>query len=168
MNKTKRLTLTALISAVALTLSFIESYFVFIPQAPGIKVGLSNIAVMFALFFIDKRTALSIAVLKAVFALLTRGAMAGLLSLSGGIASVVVMILLSYLFKGASVSCISVFSALTHNLAQFAVISLVYTPASLVPYLPVLIISGIVFGVANAVFLHAVRPALEKLKNGMK
>lgn len=163
MKSTKRLTLTALLCAVALVLSFIEGLFVFIPQCPGVKVGLSNIAVMFAVFCMDKKTAFSVSVLKSLFALLTRGAMAGLLSLAGGVASVIVMILLAKIFKGASVASISVFAALTHNLAQFAVISLVYAPASMLPYLPLLIISGIVFGVVNAVFLHGVRPALLRL-----
>lgn len=163
MKNTKKLTLTALLCATALVLSFIEGMFVFIPQCPGVKVGLSNVAVMFALFCMDKGTAFSINILKALFALLTRGAMAGLLSLSGGVASICIMIILSFVFKGASVSCISVFAALTHNLAQFAVISIVYSPASMLPYLPLLIISGIVFGVANALFLHGIRPALLRL-----
>ncbi len=163
MKNTKKLTLTALLCAVALVLSFIEGAFVFVPQCPGVKVGLSNIAVMFALFCIDKKTAFSISILKSLFALLTRGAMAGLLSLSGGIASILVMIILALVFKGASTACISVFAALTHNLAQFAVISLVYSPVSMLPYLPLLIVSGTVFGIANAIFLHGVKPALTRI-----
>lgn len=163
MKNTKRLTLTALLCAVALLLSFIEGMFVFIPQFPGVKVGLSNIAVMFAVFCLNRKTAFSLSILKSLFSLLTRGAMAGLLSLSGGVASVTVMILLSKCFKGTSVASISVFAALTHNIAQFGVISLVYAPISMLPYLPLLIVSGIVFGVVNAVFLHGIRPALLRL-----
>lgn len=163
MKNTKKLTLTALLCAVALVLSFIEGLFVFVPQCPGVKVGLSNIAVMFAVLCLGKGTAFSIGILKALFALLTRGAMAGLLSLSGGMASILIMILLSLLFKGASVSCISVFAALAHNLSQFAVISIVYAPMSMLPYLPLLIVSAIIFGVVNAVFLHGVRPALLRI-----
>ena len=161
--KTKKLTLTALLTATALVLSIVEGMFVFIPQCPGVKVGLSNIAVMFALFFLDKKTAFAIVFLKAVFALVTRGAMAGLLSLSGGISSIFVMIILMSIFKDASTSVISISAALTHNLAQFGIISIVYAPMSMLPYLPILIISGIVFGIANAIFLHGVTPALSKL-----
>ena len=161
--KTKRLTLTALLCALALVLSVVEGSFVIIPQCPGVKAGLSNIVVMFALFFIGKKTAFSISLLKALFALLTRGAMAGLLSLSGGIASICVMILLSYIFKGASSSVISVFAALSHNIAQFGVISIVYAPASMFPYLPLLIVSGTVFGTVNALILHGVSPALKRI-----
>ena len=162
MKDTKKLTLTALLCAVAIVLSFIEGMFVFVPQVPGVKVGLSNIAVMFALFFLDKKTGVAIGLLKSLFALVTRGAMAGLLSLAGGLSSIFVMIILLKLFK-SSTSVISISAALTHNIAQFGVISIVYAPMSMLPYLPILIISGIAFGVANAIFLHAVTPALSKL-----
>jgi len=160
---TKKLTLTALLTATALVLSIVEGMFVFVPQCPGVKVGLSNIAVMFALFFLDKKTAFAIGFLKSFFALVTRGAMAGLLSLSGGISSIIVMIILISFTKDSSTSIVSIAAALTHNIAQFGVISIVYAPMSMLPYLPILIISGIVFGIANAVFLHAVTPALSKL-----
>ena len=163
MNNTKKLTLTALLCAVAIVLSFVEGMFVFVPQCPGVKVGLSNIAVMFALFFLDKKTGIAIGLLKSLFALVTRGAMAGLLSLAGGLSSILIMIILLKLFNGTSTSVISISAALTHNIAQFGVISIVYAPMSMLPYLPILIISGIVFGVANAIFLHAVAPALSKL-----
>ena len=163
MNKTKKITLTALLSAVALVLSFIEGSFVFVPHCPGVKVGLSNIVIMFALFCINKKTAISICILKALFALLTRGATAGLLSLSGGIVSITIIIVVSALFNNVSTAVLSVLAALSHNLAQFAVISLIYAPTSMLPYLPLLIVSGIVFGVANAIFLHAIKPSLIKL-----
>ena len=163
MKNTKKLTLTALLCAIAIVLSFVEGMFVFVPQCPGVKVGLSNIAVMFALCFMDKKTGVAIGLLKSLFALVTRGAMAGLLSLGGGLSSILVMIILLNIFKGTSTSTVSLFAALTHNLAQFGVISIVYAPMSMLPYLPILIISGIVFGVANAIFLHAVTPALSKL-----
>ncbi len=163
---TRKLTFTALLVAVAIILSVIEGMFVFVPAIPGIKVGLSNIAVMFAIFFIDKRTALSIAVLKSLFALITRGAMAGLLSMSGGIVSIFVMIALPYIWKNISTAIVSVLASISHNLAQFAVISIIYAPMSMLPYLPVLLISGTIFGVANGIFLHAIRPALLRLMKG--
>jgi heptaprenyl diphosphate synthase len=50
---------------------------------PGVKLGLSNIVVMYCLFNVNKTTAFSIASLKSVFVLITRGATAGLLSFAG-------------------------------------------------------------------------------------
>ena len=61
---------------------------------PAIKLGLSNVVVMYALLFLRTRTALLLVVLKALFAFLTRGATAGFLSLCGGGLSLVVMLVL--------------------------------------------------------------------------
>ena len=61
---------------------------------PGAKLGLSNLATMYAADSLGLPSALFLAVFKGVFALLTRGGMAGLMSLSGGVISTVVMWLL--------------------------------------------------------------------------
>ena len=49
MKKTKRLVLLAMLTAVAMILSYVESL---LPSVgiPGVKMGLANIAVIFALF----------------------------------------------------------------------------------------------------------------------
>ncbi len=159
---TKRLTLTALLASLALVLSFVEGQFIIIPACPGVKLGLSNIAVMFSLLFIDRKTAFGIAVVKALFALATRGAMAGALSLTGGVFSIAVISLL-LLYKGATLSLISLSGALSHNLAQFTLVRFVYGGASFLPYLPLLIVAGAVFGIMNALLLKAVTPAFRKI-----
>lgn len=159
---TKKLTLTSLLAALALVLSFIEGQFVIVPACPGVKLGLSNVAVMFSLIFVNKKTAFGIAVVKALFALATRGAMAGVLSLSGGVFSIAVISLL-LLYKGTSLSVVSLFGALSHNLAQFTLIRFVYGGVSFLPYLPLLIVSGVVFGIMNAILLKAVAPSLKKI-----
>lgn len=50
---------------------------------PAMKLGLSNIVVMYAVLFLNRRSALYLMLLKALFALLTRGVTAGFLSLCG-------------------------------------------------------------------------------------
>lgn len=158
---TKKITTTALLSSLSLVLAFIEGQFIIIPACPGVRLGLSNVAVMFALLFIDKKTAFGIAFIKALFAFATRGAMAGVLSLSGGVFSISVLSVL--LLLNASLSVSSVFGALSHNLAQFTVITLVYGGVSFIPYLPILIASGVVFGSANAVLLRVITPYFKRI-----
>lgn len=51
---------------------------------PGVKPGLANIVVMYALFFLGRGQALTLVLLKSFFAMLTRGPSAGALSLAGG------------------------------------------------------------------------------------
>ncbi len=161
--KTKKLTLTALLFALAIVLNFVESQFVIVPACPGIKLGLSNVVIMFALLFLDKKSAYLLSVLKALFSLVTRGAVAGLLSLSGGVFSLTVMVVILAFNKNASTALLSVTGALTHNLMQFTVVKFIYGSASFLPYLPLLIVSGVLFGVLNAVLLTTLAPSLKKI-----
>ena len=165
MKRTKLMVLTALLFAIALVLSVVESLVppIFI-AAPGVKLGLSNIIVMYALFFLNKRHAFEIAILKAAFVFITRSAVAGILSLCGGVLSLLVMILLMYLFKEKiSYLVLSIFGAIFHNIGQFAAISIIYHSIYLWAYLPVLLISGVVAGIATATLLRFILPAFRRL-----
>jgi heptaprenyl diphosphate synthase len=164
-EKTRRLVLTALLFAVALVLAIVENALPPLPvPVPGVKFGLSNIAVMYALFFLSRGRAYMIALLKALFVFSTRGLVAGLLSLTGGFLSISAMLLIFFLFKDKiSYMVVSVLGAVFHNIGQFAVVSLIYTNLYLWAYLPVLVISGVIAGIMTAVLLRAIMPALKKL-----
>lgn len=165
LTKTKQLVLTALLFAVALVLSIVENSFPPISAGmPGIKLGLSNIAVMFALFFLNKRNAFVIAVLKAVFVLATRGPVAALLSLGGGLLSITVMSLLIFIFRDRiSYLILSIFGSISHNAGQFVIISLIYTNMYLWVYLPVLLVAGVGAGIATSTLLRLILPAFKRL-----
>jgi len=166
-QKTKLLVLTALLFAVALVLSVVEnslpSVSLGIPVS-GIKLGLSNIAVMYALFFLGKKPAFTIAILKASFVLITRGPIAGLLSFCGGILSLLIMSVLLLIFKDKiSYFVLSIFGSVSHNIGQFMAISLIYTNIYLWVYLPVLLIAGVIAGMATSTLLMVVLPAFKRL-----
>lgn len=165
LQKTKALVLTSLLFAIALVLAVVENSLPPLPFAvPGVKLGLSNIAVMYALFFLHKRQAFAIAVLKALFVAITRGFIAGLLSFSGGILSLIVMSLLLWVFKEKiSYFILSVFGAVFHNIGQFVVISFIYTSVYLWVYLPVLLVSGVFAGIATSALLKLILPAFKRL-----
>jgi len=164
-GKTKRLVLTGLFFAVALVLSIVESALPPIPlPVPGVKFGLSNIAVMYALFFLSKGQAYAIAILKAMFVIITRGLIAGILSLFGGILSLTVMILLLFIFRSKiSYLLLSIFGAVAHNIGQFIAITFIYAGLNLWAYIPVLLISGVMAGIATATLLRFILPAFNKL-----
>ena len=108
---------------------------------PGAKLGLSNLATMYAAGSLGLPSALFLAVFKGVFALVTRGGMAGLMSLSGGVVSTVVMWLL--LKKAnASLGVVGVCGALAHNAAQLCV-AYFLTSTSVLFYVPFLLVSGV-------------------------
>lgn len=165
MNRVQITVLSGLLFAIALVLSLVENMLPLLTVAvPGVKFGLSNIAVMYALFFIGTRQAYTITILKALFIFITRGFIASTLSLSGGLLSITVMLLLFLLPKEKiSYLGISVAGAVFHNIGQFLVVTLVYVGASIWIYLPVLLISGIIAGIITATLLRIVLPALKKL-----
>lgn len=165
MNKTKSLTLTAMIFAVALVLAIVENMLPPLPLAlPGVKFGLSNIAVMYALFFVGPKRAYSIAVLKGFFVFATRGIIAMSLSLTGGLVSVTIMSVCLLLYKEkVSYLVLSILGGIFHNIGQFLVIMVLYQGVNMLPYLPVLLVSGLIAGIMTSTLLRAILPALKRL-----
>jgi len=163
-GKTRRLVLTALMFAIALVLSIIEGFLPPVPiPVPGVKFGLSNIAVMYALFFLSKSQAYTIAVLKSVFIFATRGLIAGALSFCGGMLSVTAMALLMILFdKKVTYLILSIAGAVAHNLGQFIAVTFIYIGMNLWAYLPVLLISGVAAGAVTSMLLKFILPAFQK------
>ena len=90
-EKTRHIALSGLLFALAMALSFIEGSLVIPGLLPGMKLGLANIVVMYALFFMGVKQALVLDVLKALFVFLVSGFTAGFLSLCGGLLSLLVM-----------------------------------------------------------------------------
>jgi heptaprenyl diphosphate synthase len=164
-SRIKTMVFTALLFATAIVLAVLENMLPPLPIAvPGVKFGLSNIVVMYALFFLGARQAYTIGVLKALFVLITRGLVAGALSFAGGMLSITIMLLLLYLFKDrVSYLIVGVTGAISHNIGQFLVITVLYAGTGIWGYLPVLLISGLVAGLITATLLRTVMPALRRL-----
>lgn len=165
-SKTARsIALSALLFALTIVLTTIEHAFPsIITWAPGIKLGLSNIVVMYALFFLGKSEAVTIAFLKGFFVLATRGFVAGILSLTGGFCSQFIMILIMLIFKdNASYFILSVLGAVFHNLGQYLAFYMLYPNVTMWVYVPILLIAGVVAGAVTAKLLSVILPVLERL-----
>ena len=129
--KTRELTLCAVLSALALALSYMESFFplALIVPLPGVKLGLANIVTVFALYQLGAAPALCILVARCLLGSLFAGnASALLFSLLGGTLAMLVMLALSRL-PGLSVYGVSIGGAAGHNIGQMAaaLITLGYT-----------------------------------------
>jgi heptaprenyl diphosphate synthase len=165
LTPTQRVTNLALLVSVGLVLSIIESMLPPLLPVPGAKLGLANIAAVIALYLFGPGMALEVTVLRCLVGGLLRGSVVGLfLSLSGGIASVLVMILL-FLVAGRvlSVVGVSVAGAVTHNAAQLAAAYLLVQNAALFYYLPYLIIVSIPTGLFVGFASRRVALSLEGL-----
>lgn len=163
-NNTYKIALFGVLSAVALTLSYLEGLIptvAFMP--PGAKMGFSNIATMFAASSMGIVSALAITFIKALFAGITRGVTAFFMSLCGGILSTVTMYLLFKLSKKTGYMAIGIICALVHNFGQLIVAIITAGNLSVLGYAPVLLISGTVTGAVTGTVLMAVMPALEKV-----
>ena len=130
------------------------------------KPGLANIVVMFCAFSIGRSHAVSLNVLKSIFVLITRGPVAGLLSLGGGLLSVVIIIL----FKKSkmSYSIISVIAACAHNLGQLATAAILLSTLYVLYYLPLLVISSIIMGLLTGTLLKLLMSIPNNFQNLFK
>ena len=159
-NKTHSIALSGLLFALAMALSFIEGTLVIPGLLPGMKLGLANIVVMYALFFMGPKQALVLDVLKAFFVFLVSGWTAGFLSLCGGLLSLLVMWLLSF---QPTWFILSVCGALAHNIGQLLGASVILSTAVSLYYAPVMLVLGLVMGMLTSVTLRAMLPALGRL-----
>ncbi len=159
----RRVALTGVLFALALALSVLESQVApLMGLPPGVKLGLANIVVMYALIFLSARQAMLLVLLKAAFSLMVRGAVAGALSLCGGAFALCIMLLLRLAKKHpVGLLLLSVGGSLGHNIGQMLIVWLIFGGTSLY-YAPILGISGIVMGFVTALSLRAVLPTLEK------
>lgn len=166
-NKSRRAALMGMLFALAIVLSFVESLITpLLGLMPAIKLGLSNIVVMYALLFLPKRYAAGLVLLKALFAFLTRGATAGLLSLMGGGLSFVVLCLLLCLPGTMSGYVFSACGALAHNLGQLAGAAVILSTGAALAYAPVLMIAGLIVGGVIWMLLKALLPYFQHISAG--
>lgn len=164
-----RVALMGMIFALAMVLSFLEGMIPALPMLPpGVKLGLSNIATMYALFFLGVRSGLTIAVLKSLFVFLTRGATGAVMSLAGGLASVCIMALFWVLPKvKLSISLVSILGAVFHNLGQLVAARVIIGNSYVFGYLPIMLLAGVVMGVVTGLVLKLVLPYLSRMNWGL-
>ncbi len=152
-----------LLLALAVTLNLAENLIPPLPALPpGVKLGLSNLATVYCLFYLGPGEAFGIAFLKSGFVFLTRGATAGVLSLTGGVLSLCAMLAARRMFSGRYVP-VSMAGAVFHNIGQLCAAAALLKNAAVFSYLPVLLAAGALMGWATAVLLRAVMPALKRV-----
>lgn len=135
-----------LLTALALVLSYLESL---IPPlwVPGVKLGLPNLAVVFALYRLGWKDACAISLVRVALVTLLFGNGAALAySVAGAALSLSLMGLLKRTGKFSTVG-VSVAGGVAHNAGQILVAMALLETARLAWYLPVLWVSGTIAGV---------------------
>ncbi|WP_054331042.1 Gx transporter family protein [Merdimmobilis hominis] len=162
---TIKIALMGLLFALAMALSYVEGLLPVLPALPpGVKLGLSNIVTMYCLFCLGGKEALTLAVLKSLFVLLTRGGVAMAMSLAGGLCSLGIMAALCALKRFApSAFLISVAGAVFHNLGQLGMASFILRSQFALAYLPIMVFSGICMGALTGTLLRVLTPYMNTL-----
>ena len=149
--KTKKLVTLAVTISVAMILSFVESRIPAFVAIPGVKVGLANIAVIFALYKMGWREAISVSVIRVLLVALLFGSVVSLAySIAGAIISLSLMILLRKIGIFTEVA-VSVVGGITHNIGQILIAFLLLETKVVFYYLPFLMVSGVIAGIAVGV-----------------
>ncbi|MGN0523441.1 MAG: Gx transporter family protein [Eubacterium sp.] len=163
MSKIKRISIVALSVALAFVLSFFESLVPVNIGIPGVKLGIANVVVLTALYLLPKRDAFFISMVRILISgLVFSGAFSLVYSFAGGLLSFLVMIA-AMRCRGLSIMGVSVLGALSHNAAQILVAAIVMNTYRIAYYLPVLLISAAVAGVAVGVLGGVVVKRLERV-----
>ena len=145
--RNKKIATSALMIALAMILSFVESQIPSFFPIPGIKLGLANIAVVFALYRLSIKDAIVVSLIRVVVVSTLFGTSLTLAySLSGAVLSLLIMVLLKKSDRFSIVG-VSVAGGISHNIGQIIMAIILMHNSVISYYLPFLIISGIVTGV---------------------
>ncbi len=145
--KTKRLTQTALLTAIALTIFMAEAQLPPVIPIPGVKLGLANIVTVFALFTLGPVDALAILLVRVLLGSMFAGQLMTLFySLGGGLLAYCAALGLRHLVTKKQIWVCGAGAAVCHNIGQLGVAILVTNTPSMLLYAPVLLISGVLTG----------------------
>lgn len=158
----KRIARYTLLVSLAMVLSWLESLIVFPGLLPGMKVGLTNLVVVFALYRMSPRDAAAVSLARVALVSLTFGnAYSFAYSLAGAALSLAVMTGLKRT-GWFSILGVSISGGVCHNLGQLGVAMAVLGTARLGWYLPWLMAGGVAagtaVGAAGGIVVDRVRP----------
>lgn len=144
--ETKKLAVMGLLTALAMIFGYVEAILPVSVGIPGVKLGIANIVIVFALYRLKTSEAFLINIVRIVLVSFMFGNLSIMLySLAGGILSFWAM---AFLKKSDrfSIYGVSIAGGVCHNVGQLSVAMLVLETGSLIYYGPVLLLSGLITG----------------------
>lgn len=147
--KVQKMALLGVLTAGAIVIAILES---FIPSIgiPGVKLGLANIVILVILYELGILEAVIVNILRVLVVGLVRGTFLGmgfLMSITGAVFSLGIMIVFYLLIKKFSIIGVSVIGSVFHVGGQILIAMIYLGTAYIVLYLPVIAISAIITGV---------------------
>ena len=167
MTKTKHLVEYGMLAAVAMVLSYLETLIPAFFGVPGMKLGLTNLVVLTALYRMGARPAIAINFVRIILTSMLFGTAVSLwYSLAGGLLSGAVMIALKQTGKFQLLT-VSIAGGVAHNVGQIAVAMLLMQTTAIAWYLLALWVSGIAAGAVIGLLGSWLIDRLPKTEGGM-
>ncbi|MDR0839224.1 MAG: Gx transporter family protein [Oscillospiraceae bacterium] len=146
-NKIALMTYSAVLTAIALTIFMVENQIPALVPVPGVKLGLANIVTVYAMYSVGPAPAFMILIVRILLGGIFSGRIVSLLySLCGGLLCYLAMLAMRKLLAPKQIWICSVIGAVFHNLGQILAAMAVMGTVSIIVYLPILLVSGIIAG----------------------
>ena len=145
-HNVKMIAILGVIASFAAILSYIEAIISFDIWVPGVKLGLANLAIVLVLYWYGSKEAILVNIVRIlIVGLLFGNTFSILFSLAGAFISLIAMSITKKI-NLFTVLGVSVSGGVFHNIGQMFVATFVVKSYSIVYYIPVLIIAGVITG----------------------
>ena len=145
--KTRKLTLLACLSAIALTIFMLEAQIPALVPIPGIKLGLANIVTVFAVFVLGPKEGACVLAVRIFLGAVFAGNFSTILySAAGGGCAIGITVLLRKILTKRQLWIAGTLGAIAHSLGQMAMAILLTGTPGLAVYLPVMVAVSILTG----------------------
>ena len=162
--KTRKLTQMALLTAIALTIFMVEAQIPALVPVPGVKLGLSNIITVFAVFAMGSREAAAILFVRIFLGAVFAGNFSTIFySAAGGALAILVTILLRKILTEKQLWVAGIMGAIAHSIGQMAMAVAITQTVGLVSYLPMMIVCSIITGLFTGLCAQFMLDRGEKL-----
>lgn len=158
MKRVQKLTLFAMLCALAIVFHYVESMVVIPLPVPGFRLGLANILSLIALYYFDARALFTIGIVRVLFASLLSGmlfATSFWLALAGMLLSALTMTI-ARRCSCFSIYGVSVLGSAAHCVAQVMVVTWIYQQFFMQALLPILVALSIPTGLLIAMLADQV------------
>ncbi len=151
----------AMLVALAMIFSYVESLIPINFGIPGMKLGVANLVTVTGCISWSSGSILVVVMRILLTGFLFGNGMSVIYSLAGGILSFLVMALMKRL-KGFSIAGVSIAGGVSHNIGQIIVASVVVENLKLIYYLPALLIAGTVTGFVMGMISKKLLPIVKR------
>lgn len=157
----KKISTCALLVALAMIFSYVETLIPINFGVPGMKLGIANLVIVIGLYLLKPQEVLLISIVRILLAGFMFGSgMSVIYSLAGGILSFLGMLFLKNT-KKFSIVGVSLFGGAAHNIGQLLVAAAVIENMKLFYYLPVLVTAGTVTGILIGLIAARILPTVQ-------